>query len=649
VLALAAWVLAVSGVAVTALTQSLAPIEALMVVLVLSLPSVGALVAIRRPRNPIGWMLLGASLAAFGLTTLGDVGERMASEDGGIVAEVLLWVSGLSFVGVVLLGIHVPLRFPDGNLPSPAWRRVERLAHLGSAMMGVGLLLAPGPLAERDVANPFGVDRLKAVTGVMTSLGFLTLLASAGAALASLVVRGRRGSEEVRQQLRWLLFAASLLLASVVLLWVNSLLGLSEEAAVLVMGFVTLVVLPASMGMAILRHRALDIDLLIRRSLVYGVLWLIIGAVHVGVSVAMGVAAGTRLPVGVAVVLTVLATLVFSPARRRLEGVADRWVFGPRSSPPQLLAGLGTALASASEPDEIAANLATTLRAGLRLRWVEVRLGDSVPLVVGDVDATEALVVSIAHGDECFGTLRCGPREDTGALDDPDTELATALAAHTGLALHSVAIAARLVEAHETERRRIERNIHDGAQQQLVALMARLGVARQQLSGTGAEATLVGLQRELRVIMEDLRALAQGIHPSVLTDGGLVEAVAQRCDRLPVAVSLDVDDGLAETRLTDEIEGAGYFVVSEALANVLKHADAHRVAVRIGRRDGHLLIDVSDDGVGFDARVQGGGLGALADRVAALGGTLEVDSERGVGTRVRGRLPLREVHGANGA
>jgi signal transduction histidine kinase len=222
-----------------------------------------------------------------------------------------------------------------------------------------------------------------------------------------------------------------------------------------------------------------------------------------------------------------------------------------------------------------------------------------------------------------------------------------ALAAHTALALHSAAVAARLVEAHETERRRIERNIHDGAQQQLAALMLRLGIARQQLGGSGAEATLVALQGELRAIMEDLRALAQGIHPSVLTDGGLAEAVAQRCDQLPVPVSLEVDAWLGEHRLADETEGAGYFLVSEALANVLKHAGASAVEVRLRRDDGHIAVEVVDDGVGFDpAGVAGRGLGALADRLAALGGTLVVDSARGSGTRVSGRLPLREREGA---
>jgi signal transduction histidine kinase len=243
--------------------------------------------------------------------------------------------------------------------------------------------------------------------------------------------------------------------------------------------------------------------------------------------------------------------------------------------------------------------------------------------------------------------LRCGPREDTGALTEGDAELLAALAAHTALALHSSAVAGRLVEAHETERRRIERNIHDGAQQQLAALMVRLGIARQQLGGSGAETTLVALQRELRAIMEDLRAFAQGIHPSVLSDGGLTEAVAQRCDQLPLPVTLEVDAWLAEHRLTDETEGAAYFLVSEALANVLKHAGATSVEVRLRRLGGQMAVDVDDDGTGFDPEaVAGRGLGALADRLEALGGTLVVESARGEGTRVRGRLPLRVREGA---
>ena len=641
-LAAAGWALAFAGVAHATVTQSLSPVQAVLAVFVLTLPTVGALLATKRPTHPLGWMLLTASVAAFGLTALGDVGERLARRgSGGIVADTLVWVSGLSFVGVVLLAVHVPLRFPDGDLPSPAWRRVERLAHAGTALFAFGLLLAPGPLAERDVANPLGFAALSGVTALASGVGFLALGVSAVAAIASLVARGRRGGPEVRQQLRWLVFAVALVVGSVGLLWVNPVLGLSEDAAVLVFGTTSLVVLPGAIGVAVLRHKALDIDLIIRRSLVYGVLWLAIAAVYVGVAVALGVAAGSRLPVGVAVLLTVLATVAFSPARHWLERVADTWVFGPRSSAPQMLAGLGSALADTSEPEEIARSLAHTVSTGLRLTWAEVRLDGRQPVMVGTNDAAEALAVPVVHAGTTFGTVRCGQRADPAKLTDADVELVSALAAHAGLALHSSAIAARLVVAHETERRRIERNIHDGAQQQLVALMARLGVARRRFAGSDVEPTLLDLQHELRVIMEDLRALAQGIHPSVLTDGGLVEAVAQRCDRLPIAVGLHVDAGLAGLRLSDQIEGAGYFVVSEALANVLKHARASRVTVRLACEDGQIGIDVVDDGVGFDPGDHAGGLGALADRLSALGGSLEVHSKRGSGTQVRAVLPLK--------
>lgn len=642
-LAVAGWALAAAGVVTQAILRGLTPAERVLAIFVLALPTVGALVAARRPTHPVGWMLLGASLAAFGLTAIAEIGEQLGAGDGRFWPSVLVWLSGFSFVGIVLLGIHVPLRFPDGSLPGPAWRRVERLAHVATALFALGILFAPGPMHEHEeVLNPFGVGpSLEPLVGVAAGLGSAGLLVAALGALASLVVRGRRAGDEVRRQLRWLLLAAGLVVAATLLLVVNPLIGVSEDAAVLVFGAITLVVLPGAIGVAILRHRAFDIDLLIRRSLVYGVLWLAITALYGGVAVALGLAAGTRLPVGIAVGLTVLTTLVFAPVRRRLERFADRWVFGPTPTPPEMLAGLGEVLRTANDLEAVAADLAGTLKAGLRLRWVEVAVDGSPAVTAGAPAGEAALTVPIAHGDQVFGDVRCGPRDDTGSMSDGDAQLVRALASHTGLALHSAALAERLVEAHDTERRRIERNIHDGAQQQLAALMARMGIARQQLNGSDSEGVLLSLQSDVRAIMEDLRALAQGIHPSVLTDGGLAEAVAQRCDSSPIPVSVDVDrfDGV---RLADEIEGGAYFLVSEALANVLKHARAASASIRMTPDDGWLVIEVSDDGVGFHPQqMPGSGLRALADRLSALGGALEVHSGHGEGTTVRGRLPLR--------
>ncbi len=636
--------MAVAGVAAQAALRGLSPGERVIVILVLALPSVGALIATRRPSNPVGWMLLAASALIFGLTGLGEVGDRLGARDGRFWPSVLVWLSGLSVLGIVLLAIHVPLRFPDGSLPGPAWRRVERLAHASTGLFVLGALLAPGPLHEHEgVDNPFGVGpALEPAVDVVGGLGFVGLLVAAAAAIASLVTRGRRGSEEVRRQLRWLLLAAALVLAATLLLALNPLLGVSEEAGVLVFGATTLGVLPSAIGVAILRHRAFDIDLLIRRSVVYGVLWLAITVLYGGVAVALGVAAGSRLPVGVAVALTVLTTLVFAPIRRRLEAFADRWVFGPRPTPPEMLAGLGEALGVAADSGSVASDLARTLGAGLRLRWVEVEIEGSATARVGRVSGDSALSVPVGYRDQRFGIVRCGPREDTGTLTDQDAKLVGALANHTGLALYSAALAVRLVEAHDTERRRIERNIHDGAQQQLAALLARIGIARQRSRGVeGVDDLLATVQSDVRAIMEDLRALAQGIHPSVLTDGGLVEAVGQRCDASPVPVLLDVD-GLHGVRLAPEVEGAAYFLISEALANVLKHSRASSAEVRIASCGGWLNVQVRDDGVGFDSQPGFGvGLRSLADRVSALGGSVAVRSRVGEGTTVCGQLPLR--------
>jgi signal transduction histidine kinase len=189
------------------------------------------------------------------------------------------------------------------------------------------------------------------------------------------------------------------------------------------------------------------------------------------------------------------------------------------------------------------------------------------------------------------------------------------------------------VNAQEAERRRIERNIHDGVQQQLVALIAGLELARA--TGGGAEA-LALLREQARQALTDLRELAAGIHPSVLSQGGLVEAVEGRCSGLPVATTVTADPALRTRRFPDEIEGAMYFVVSEAIANALKHAGASRIEVRLWHDAGRLQASVTDDGTGFDLRaVARRGLATLADRMAALGGGLETTAGPGEGTRVR--------------
>ena len=198
---------------------------------------------------------------------------------------------------------------------------------------------------------------------------------------------------------------------------------------------------------------------------------------------------------------------------------------------------------------------------------------------------------------------------------------------------------ARIVQAGDAERRRLERNLHDGAQQRFVSLSLRLRIAASRLSKDPAAAAelMAEASDELALGLEELRELARGIHPAVLTDHGLtpaVEALATRAT-LPVEVN-----GLPPERLAEPIEAAAFYVVSEALANVAKYASASRARVDLDRDDGVLVVEVSDDGVGGANAAGGTGLRGLSDRVEALGGRLRVSSERGRGTTVRAELPL---------
>jgi signal transduction histidine kinase len=191
---------------------------------------------------------------------------------------------------------------------------------------------------------------------------------------------------------------------------------------------------------------------------------------------------------------------------------------------------------------------------------------------------------------------------------------------------------ARIVAAGDAERRRLERDLHDGAQQRLLAL----GLALQRFADNrGDQHVLAEAQRELKAAIHELRELARGIHPAILTESGLRPAIGSLIDRAPIAITAQVD----ATRYAQPIEAAAYFVVSEALANAAKHAGAATASVSVFRTDGRLLVEVSDNGCGGADPASGSGLRGLADRVGAQGGQLSVVSVPGAGTTIRAEIP----------
>jgi PAS domain S-box-containing protein len=281
-------------------------------------------------------------------------------------------------------------------------------------------------------------------------------------------------------------------------------------------------------------------------------------------------------------------------------------------------------------------------------------LGQVVPVVPPEKeDEFHELLARIREGQPytAFETVRVrqdGSRIDVAISAAPIRDGAGSVVAH--LAVFSDisdrkrheeelrASRARLVAAGDEARRKLERNLHDGAQQRLVALSVSLRLAESRLAddpSTAAE-MLAAARGELTRALEDLRELARGIHPAILTDRGLEPAIEALVARTPVPVDVHVSG----EELPAAVEAASYYVVAEALTNVVKYAGASAARVRIAPEDGHVVIEVSDDGAGGADPAQGSGLRGLSDRIAALDGTLSIASPVGGGTSVRAEIPL---------
>jgi signal transduction histidine kinase len=268
------------------------------------------------------------------------------------------------------------------------------------------------------------------------------------------------------------------------------------------------------------------------------------------------------------------------------------------------------------------------------------------PVALPSEDDPDRAATEVEREGRCVGVLI----HDRALCDEP--ELVNTVAVAAALAIENERLDAelrarveelrrsrqRLLEAGLSERRRLERDLHDGAQQRLVSLSLQLGLVSQQLerNPAGAKELLDGARDEARAALEDLRELARGIHPAVLTDRGLGPALEALADRAPLPVEVVT---LPDERLPPAVEAAAYFVVAESLTNIAKYAQATHAEVRVSAEHGWALIDVTDDGVGGADAAAGTGLRGLADRLAALDGRLEIESTPGRGTSIRARVP----------
>ena len=614
---------------------------------------VGAAALVRRrlPRHPLsGWFVVGASVSLFG-QLLGSLTLDTASIGARSLALMNFFAELFGLIATICFAYLFGL-FPDGRIHRGLERRTLR-AVWWLLLVPVFLLVAtpvvplPDYFPTAPIANPFHLLNIGLDGDLAYGLNQLALSVIV-VGVVMLVLRYRRFGSTQRRQIRWLLlpaFIAAFAVPAYLLFdwpnWFFSVLYIGTTLAIAV-----------SLALAFLSPQGVDVDRVLRRSLVYGALWLAIAGVYVGAAAALGLAVGQGLTIGWAITLTVVATLALQPARAWLQRIADRWVFGAKTDPTRVIARLGATLGDTYELESLLPSMATALEDGLGLQWARVVIAPYSP-----ADEREpVLTVPIVLRDEWLGVVECGPKTN-GEFTDEDKALVATLARQAALAVRNVRLTtrlseqaaelaasrARLVRAEEAGRRRMERNIHDGIQQDLVALIGQAGRVRTQLEREpdGVAGELATLQSGLERVLGELRELASGIHPSLLRDRGLLAAIEALAARNPVPVSVRADLSLRSLRLAEEVEGAGYYTVAESLANSLKHAEASQVEVTLERSDGSLHITVHDDGKGFDgAASDGHGLANLSERLAALDGRLDVTTSPGQGTTVSATFAL---------
>ena len=654
------------------------PVAAFEALTLTAIAIIGAVVASRQPRNPVGWIL--SAIALFlGVLILSShtfwaltLGQSEVSDAATWAAWLASWIWVPAMIPALTL---FPLYFPNGRLPTPRWRWVLWAAVVAIPASFISQAFVRGDFAEYPVTNPVGADGvLGSVVEVIGTLSFALMLVAILGSGASLVVRFRRSQDEERQQIKWVATAA---LLQVVIFFtpLDDVFGEDVGFASLLLG---LLVVAGAVAISILRYRLYDIDLVISKTLLVAGLAGFITATYVAIVVGVGslVGRGDEPNLVLSVAATALVAVAFQPVRRRLRRLANRLVFGRRATPYDVLSGFATRVGAAEASPETLVGLAELmvdgtgaqparvwLRVGSELRpaatWpVQKNSIDRIETV--DADATSDLpdadlAVPVHDQNELLGVLTIAkPRGEQ--VTEVDTDLVERLAAASGVLLRNLRLDAelaqrlddieasrrRLVTSQDDARRQIEADLAGGSRAQLIALRERLSELAPDVDSERAPKTavLVGqLTSATEGALQTLDGLASGVYPPRLAADGLVTALSEQAAKSAIRVDVDA---AGVGRFPAEVELAVYFSVLEALQNVAKYADADSARVRLAHEGDRLTFEVTDDGIGFDTGTvsKGTGLQGIVDRLDTVAGGLTITSEPGTGTTVAGYVPV---------
>jgi signal transduction histidine kinase len=608
----------------------------------LTIVVIGGLIAARHPGNAVGWILVG-----FGTfnAIFGDFVQaygRWASAQGWPGGPLAQWIGYGSWLPALLMWVLALLVVPTGRLPGRRWRIVAYAGCAGAALYIPGYMLDSGTGGNYvSGTNPYALPGpqwaiMAAVGGALVTLALI-------GSFASLVARYRQAGPVERLQLKWVALAGLdiLILAPIcIAFW-------SSSPFVQALTPVVLIVAALCLGAAVLRYRLFDVDLIVNRTVVYLAVSVLLAAAYGAAAVVLGAVLGGQSSWTVAGG-TLIAAVAFRPLRTRVQDLVDRRFARERYSASMRIDAFLERLRAGTEQPERVEDLLRdvmddpTLRILLLLpashQYSDVRgnpaaIDPGRPAVGLDRNGSADVIVEYARSDD--------PAHETIVRVAVERSRLAIEVARLGVDLNRQLTEldrsrARIASAADDERRRIQRDLHDGAQQRLVTVGISLRAAEARLRGEGMAAEADRLDTavaDLAATIEELRNLTQMLPPAQL-DAGIGAAFRELAGRVPLPVTIDA----SVERLDRHIEATAYFVGCEGLTNVIKHAQASTATLSAVRLDGHLIVTVADDGVGGAAARPGSGLAGLADRVQAVGGRLLVRSDA-TGTLLTAELP----------
>jgi signal transduction histidine kinase len=615
---------------------------------------IALLLTTRRPQHRVSWVLAGTALwgmvgGLFYGYAVGALVEDPGSRPGGIVAawfDNWWWLPDLALPLCALL-----LLMPDGRLASRRWWPVPTAVVVGTVLSSAAV--STSPTFDLGTAEPIE-NPLARVGGSAIVIGgiFGVILVVAGlvASLVAFITRYRCSAGDERQQLRWV--GASLGLA-VPLVVVGSLLWGVVPGAALLTGLASLL-LPAGIAVAVLKYRLYEIDLVVNRALVYGVMTIGVVASYVAIVGLIGATLSSRADLLVSLVVTGVVAVCFQPVRERVQRFVNRLMYGDRDDPYAAIARLGRTLATSLQLETVLPTIVETIGQTLALPYVALSLADdgtrgAVIAAEHGIPKADFLTFPLVHQGIMLGELRLAARAGE-RLRERDHRLIADLAPQVAAAVHAVGLSQelqlarqRLVQLREEERRRIRRDLHDGLGPALAGLTFTLEAVRN-LSDSDlqrADALLVSATEQVQTMLGVVRRLIYGLRPPALDQLGLaasLRGLATQESSPGTRVTIDAPSSMPP--LPAAVEVAAYWIAQEALTNVKRHAHAETCSVRLAVEPTTLRLEIADNGAGLSIGSRGIGLHSMKERAAEVGGTCEIGDRTGGGTLVVASLPL---------